>query len=132
MKAKQLLFIVILFSVSIFLISWGVTGHRTIGKIAENHLTPQARTAVQDLLGSATLADVSTWADEVRNQPEYRHTPPWHFLNLPLGLSYAQFQQQVAGMGTEDVYGALLKEEQDLASSATSICSKTVPRHRRN
>ncbi len=81
-----------LLALSVFLISWGVTGHRAIGKIAENHLSPQARVAVSALLGNATHADISTWADEVRYQPEYRHTAPWHFLNcLPLGLSESEF-----------------------------------------
>jgi len=119
MNKKQLSVLVLLFAASVFLISWGVTGHRTIGKMAENHLSPQAKAAVTDLLGGASLADVSTWADEVRNQQEYRHTSGWHFLNLPLGLSYAAFQQQVAGMGPDNVYGALLNEEAALANPAT-------------
>lgn len=120
MKIKPILPAVILFGASLILVSWGVTGHRTVGLIAENHLTPQARAAVQSLLDSGTLADASTWADEVRNQAKYRHTSSWHFLNLPLGLTYTQFQQQVEGTANENVYSALLKEEKDLASSATS------------
>ena len=119
MNKKPVPFIFLLLGISVFLISWGVTGHRTIGRIAENHLSEQAKAAIRDLLGGATLADVSTWADEVRNQADYRHTAPWHFVNLPLGLSYAQLQQQVAGMTQENAYSALLKEENDLANPAT-------------
>ncbi len=48
------------------LISWGVTGHRAVAQIAENHLTPKARLAVKKLLGNESLADVSTYADELR------------------------------------------------------------------
>jgi len=109
----------IILAIATALISWGVTGHKTIGKIAENHLTPKARAAVQDLLGDQTLADVSTWADEVRNQTEYRKTAPWHFLNLPLGLTYTEFQRQVEGMGPDNVYGALIKCEQELTYPGT-------------
>src|ERR1700753_4250923 len=104
---KLPLSLLLLVSLSCILISWGVTGHRTIGKIAENHLTSKASTAVHDLLGTQTLADVSTWADEVRNQPEYKQTAPWHFLNLPLGLSYEDFKTQVESMGPDNVYSAL-------------------------
>jgi hypothetical protein len=105
---------------SIFLTSWGVTGHRTIGKIAESHLTPQAKAAVRELLDTETLAWASTWPDEVRSQPEYRHTAPWHFINLPLGLSYPDFQVKVKGMIQENVYSALQQQEQVLGSSTSS------------
>jgi hypothetical protein len=72
MKKLYILFIFVV----ILLISWGVTGHRTVGKIAENHLTPKALTGVHDLLGDQSLADVASWADEVRGKPEYRQTGP--------------------------------------------------------
>lgn len=106
-------------AISLMLVSWGVTGHRVIGKVAENHLTPKAKAAIEDLLGDQTLADVSTWADEVRGQPEYRQTAPWHFLNLPLGLSYDQFQKKVEGMGPGNVCGALIKCEHGLIYPST-------------
>lgn len=124
MNKRQLLFVLVLLGVSVVLISWGVTGHRTIGKIAENHLSANAKAAVQALLGTATLADVSTWADEVRNQLEYRQTASWHFLNLPLGLSYDEFKKQVEGMEQENVYSALLQQEKVLTD-------KGAPREKR-
>jgi hypothetical protein len=66
------------------------------------------------------VAEASTWPDEVRSQPEYRHTGPWHYLNLPLGLSYADFQTRVQGMTQENVYSALLQQEQVLGSGTSS------------
>jgi hypothetical protein len=119
-KKRSSLSICALLLTAVVLISWGVTGHRCIGKIAENHLTPQAKAAVRELLGNETLAEASTWPDEVRSQPEYRHTGPWHYLNLPLGLSYADFQTRVQGMTQENVYSALLQQEQVLGSSTSS------------
>jgi hypothetical protein len=102
------------------LLSWGVTGHRTVGKIAAGHLTPQAKAAVHDLIGDTTLADISAWPDEVRSQPAYRHTAPWHYINLPLGLSYADFEAKVKGMTQENVYSALQQQEQILGSTAST------------
>ena len=106
--------------VAMVLLSWGVTGHRTIGKIAENHLSPAARTAVRELLGNESLADVSTWADEIRGRSEYRATAGWHFANLPLGLDYSAFQRQVEGMTRENVYSALLQQEKVLTDKAST------------
>jgi S1/P1 Nuclease len=117
MNKKQFLLLCTLFVTAIALISWGVTGHRTIGRIAANHLSPQASAAVRELLGSETLAEASTWPDEVRSQPEYKHTGSWHYINLPLGLSEAEFEKTVKGMTQENVYSALLQQEQILGST---------------
>jgi hypothetical protein len=102
------------------LLSWGVTGHRTIGKIAEGHLTTQAKAAVHELIGDTTLAGISTWADEVRSQPAYRNTGPWHYINLPVGLSFADFEAKVKGMTQENVYSALLQQERILGGTAST------------
>jgi len=104
--------------IAVFFVSWGVTGHRTVGKIAEKHLTPAARAAVQQLLGTETLADVSTWADEVRGTPEYQQTGTWHYVNLPMGLSYDEFQKSVEGMSGDNIYSALEKLEKEVADPA--------------
>jgi S1/P1 Nuclease len=119
MKSHRLLTLFLLFVASVILISWGATGHRTVAKIAENHLTPQAKAAVLDLLGAESMSDVSSWADQVRNKPEYRYTTPWHYINMPLGLSYAQFQQMVDTTTSDNVYNALHKLEAELANPAT-------------
>lgn len=64
---------------------WGRIGHRTVARLAASQLTPAARAEVRRLLGSATLAEVSTWADEVREaRPE---TSPWHYVNIPVNDS---------------------------------------------
>jgi hypothetical protein len=120
MRKKISLILPVLVVASIVLISWGATGHRTIGKIAENHLSPQAKAAVRELLDTETLAQASTWPDEVRSQPDYRHTAPWHYINLPLGLSFADFEAKVQGMTQENVYSALQKQEQILGSPGSS------------
>jgi len=120
MHKGRVLIICLILLASPMLISWGVTGHRTIGRIAENHLSANAKAAVLALLGNETLADASTWADEVRSQPEYQQTAPWHFLNLPLGLSYPDFEKQVEGMSGDNVYSALQKCEHALGDPGTS------------
>jgi len=126
MKKKDTLLAIVFLSISILLISWGVTGHHAIGKIAENHLTANAKNAVHELLGSETLADVASWADEVRNEAEYKSTGSWHYINLPLGLSYSDFQKQVEGMSEANVYSALLQQEKILTDKSTTREQKTV------
>jgi hypothetical protein len=102
------------------LISWGAVGHKTIATIAENHLTPNAKGAVQALLGSESLADVASWADQVRSTPEYKYTSPWHYLEFTLGMNYEDFSKQVQSMDANNVYGAILKCEADIKSEQTT------------
>jgi hypothetical protein len=67
--------------------AWGYEGHRIIAEIAEQFLQPQTAHQVRELLALenvTTLAEVSTWADEIRLQrPE---TGPWHYVNIPVTL----------------------------------------------
>ena len=108
------------------MISWGFTGHQTIGQIAENHLAPQAKASVKALLGNESLSDAATWADEVRNDPQYRHTASWHFINVPLGLTYEQFSTQVSSSEKENVYNALLKEEKILGDVSAPADQRVI------
>jgi hypothetical protein len=111
---------------SVALLSWGVTGHRTCGRIAENHLTPAAKAAIHDILGDESIADASTWADEVRSVPEFRNNGPWHYIDLPLGLSFDDFTAHVKGMTQPNAYWALCKLENDLVSPSTTHDQKAV------
>jgi hypothetical protein len=63
--------------------AWGRTGHRVIAWLAERHLTDRTKAEIKALLvPGESLADCSTWADEVRGK--LRHTAPWHYVDVPL------------------------------------------------
>jgi S1/P1 Nuclease len=66
-------------------LAWGSEGHRIIAEIAEQYLEPATARQVRELLAienATTLAQVSTWADEIR--PQRRETAPWHFVDIPI------------------------------------------------
>jgi len=77
---------------------WGCQGHAIVAYVADRHLSPAAKAGVQSLIGSQAplrhmrrycpmtglaLANVSTWADDIR--VEEPTTAPWHFLDIPRG-----------------------------------------------
>lgn len=117
---KKNLLVVLIAVCSLSLVSWGVTGHRAVALIAENHLTPNARLAVKKLLGNESLADVSTYADELRNQPEYKYTTPWHYINLPSGYTFGQFANAINNLPPDNGYRALLNFEHELGDPSKS------------
>jgi hypothetical protein len=71
--------------------AWGPKGHRLVAELAATELSPQARAEVARLLRGApepTLAGVSNWADELRDNPDAadpdlgKRSARWHYVNL--------------------------------------------------
>ena len=74
-------------------LAWGQTGHRVTGTIAEQHLSGLARARIRMILGDESLAEASTWADEMRSDPAefwQKTANPWHYVTVPSGRTYAQ------------------------------------------
>jgi hypothetical protein len=72
----------LLFSSASF--SWGPTGHRVVGQIAENHLNFLTKKKVKKLLDGESLARVSNWPDKIKSDPDnYSHTYRWHYTDWP-------------------------------------------------
>ena len=101
--------------IALFLISWGRVGHQAVGYIAEAHLTPKTAEAIKELLCNETLADVSTYADELRPDSFFQFTFPWHYIDVPANENFDQFKESVVQMTTPSVYSALNHWEHVLA-----------------
>ena len=117
---KKYLYLPIVFIITVALISWGFKGHRAVATIAEKHLTPNTAKVVAAYLKGENMANVSTWADENKDKT----TAPWHYLNLPLGLTHEQFVETVSKQGNDNVYSAILKIEAILKDKAATLDQK--------
>jgi len=74
-------------------LSWGKTGHRVAGQIAEHYLSAEARLALAELLPAEGLAEASTWADFMRADPAefwQRTASPWHYVTVPGDRHYVE------------------------------------------
>ena len=63
------------------LLAWGPKGHAIVADIASSRLTPIAKQNLQLLLGSDSLASISSWADSVRKERDESYD--WHFVDIP-------------------------------------------------
>jgi hypothetical protein len=117
---KKHLFPCVLILLSIMICSWGLLGHQTVARIAENHLSTNAKQAVSELLGDESLVDVSNWADEVRPTPQFKYTASWHYLNVPPGLNYEEFSGAVIRQQTDNIYSAILQCKYTLISKGST------------
>lgn len=68
--------------------AWGQTGHRVVGKVAENHLSKKAKEALECIMGYEGLAEASTWMDNIKSDSVYDHTHQWHYVTIPDGKDY--------------------------------------------
>ncbi|MCW8091059.1 S1/P1 nuclease [Alteromonas ponticola] len=103
--------------------AWGQTGHRVTGAIAEHYLSNEAKSAVEALLPNESLAEASTWADEMRSNPDefwQRTATPWHYVTIPGDKTY----QQTGAPKQGDAFTALQYFRQLLTSPTSSAREK--------
>ncbi len=122
---KRSILSLLVVAIGLSMISWGVVGHRAIGQIAENHLNKKAAREVKALLGSESLAMVSTYADEIRPYKAYAYTAPWHYVNIPHGLNEKEFRDSLTLMNRPNIYKAIQNCVSDLKDPAKSASEKT-------
>lgn len=70
---------------------WGQTGHRITGQIAEQWLSAETKEAIGRILGPESLAEASTYPDDMRSSPDefwQKTANPYHFVTLADGQHY--------------------------------------------
>jgi hypothetical protein len=76
--------------------AWGKPGHQIVCEIAWQELTAEAKAGIQEFLSNDSAPSFATsclWADQIRDLPFFEWTKPYHFINLPKGLTYINWQQ---------------------------------------
>ncbi len=95
---------------------WGQIGHRTTGHIATQLLSKKAASEVHRVLNGNSLAEASTWMDEMRSDPDFRYMNPWHYVTLPPGETYETVEKAEGG----DVIWAINKVVEELKAGGLS------------
>lgn len=76
---------------------WSATGHRVVGKIADNYLSGKTKRAIKKLLKRQSLAFVSTFADEIKSDKRYNEFYTWHYINMPMQSNYQDSKKNPKG-----------------------------------
>ncbi|MDO9260609.1 MAG: S1/P1 nuclease, partial [Flavobacteriaceae bacterium] len=84
--------------------TWGATGHRAVGAIAQEYLTKTAEKKINKLLKGESLALVSTFGDDIKSDKRFKHLDPWHYINMPFDVKYEQSEKNPEG----DIYKAII------------------------
>lgn len=95
---KKAGFTTVFWAVAISAMAWGKTGHRIVGQIAEDHLTPKAKQAVLHVLNNESLAMCSNWMDFIKADHSYNYMYDWHYCTIPDGGIYQPPQNPHDGL----------------------------------
>jgi hypothetical protein len=76
---------------------WSATGHRVVGKIADQYLTGRTKRKIEKLLNNKSLALVSTFGDDIKSDKRYDKFYTWHFINMPLDSNYEESEKSTSG-----------------------------------
>ncbi|MFM8788500.1 MAG: S1/P1 nuclease [Chthoniobacterales bacterium] len=115
MKSRFAFVVFVLLAFSPASRAWDSLGHMLIAQIAEDQLTPEARTAIGESMtrfneakkgefpsddSTYDMVTASCWMDDIRALREKYDFGKWHYINLPLGdqetpLSESEYEPNV-------------------------------------
>jgi hypothetical protein len=79
---RSIIILCLSLAASVCAYSWGPTGHRATGLVAEKHLTKKARKELERILQGQSLAMASTWMDDVRSDSTFDYMADWHWVTI--------------------------------------------------
>lgn len=98
----KILSILLLF-VTLEVFSWGVTGHRVVGKVAEQYLTKKTKKKMAAILDNKSLAEVSNWMDDIKSERSYDYARDWHWVTIPDDIPYSETKKNPKGDAIEAI-----------------------------
>lgn len=99
------------------ILAWGQKGHDVTARIAEKHLTPAARHAVDSIFQGRSIVYWANWLDNASHTPEYSYSKTWHYKNIDEGVRYEEAPANPAG----DAVTAIKAQYETLADRDTPL-----------
>lgn len=106
-------------SVSVLAFGWGQKGHDVTAYIAEQHLTPTTKAALDKALDGKSPVYWANWLDNASHTPEYAYTKTWHYKNVNEGVAYEDMTPHPKG----DAVRAIKQMYDELSSHISDIDS---------
>ncbi|MCM4173722.1 S1/P1 Nuclease [Arenibacter sp. TNZ] len=100
---------------------WSKTGHRTVGEVAQKHLSGKANRAIKKLLDGQSLALVSNFSDEIKSDRSFSKFGPWHYVNYPGDKKYTEVTPSVEGDIVQGIGKCLAIVKDENSSAADKV-----------
>ena len=102
--------------------AWSQKGHDVTAYIAEKHLTPAAKAAVDSIFEGKSMVYWANWLDNASHGMDYAYTKTWHYKNIDADTAYDQAPLNEKG----DVVTAICTQAEILADSTSSFRDKNL------
>lgn len=100
--------------------SFGIDGHVITAHIAENHLSENTRLEIGRISDGKSLTALALWPDQIRSAAQWRHSKPWHYINIDDGEIFPTLRRSKRG----DVLSALENAYQELKNDSLSLSKR--------
>lgn len=84
--------------------AWGLTGHRVVAQIAEQHINNKTRKEISKIIGPQKLAYWANWPDFIKSDDSWKHADSYHYVNIPGNLTRAQFDVALEATSEDNMY----------------------------
>ncbi|HTE29830.1 MAG TPA: S1/P1 nuclease [Chryseolinea sp.] len=88
--------------------SWGLTGHRIVAEIAQQHLSKKAKKELKKLIGDETLAWWANWPDFIKSDSTWNHASKWHYVDLPGHINKEEFIAGLKNLPPKNLYTQII------------------------
>lgn len=125
-KLKLFSLSILMMSFSFQAYSWGLTGHRIVAKIADNHLNEDTRLALKSIFGEEKLEYWANWPDFIKSDTtgKWTHTFQWHYVNIDSGKDYNEFLEALNEMTVPNIHNQIKALSEKVKDPATSLEEK--------
>lgn len=105
---KKLVFLGFVIS-SVYSYAWGLTGHRIIAEIAENHLCGKTRREVKKLFGKEKMAYWANWPDFIKSDTTgiWKEASAWHYVNVDPQTDFKSFEIKLKEQAGPNIYSQI-------------------------
>ncbi|MBW7866906.1 MAG: S1/P1 nuclease [Brumimicrobium sp.] len=98
-KSFLILLINCIIIASSYTFAWGVTGHRVVAEVAQQHLNDKAQARINQILGGHPMAEIANWMDDIKSDPnpDWDTLSAYHYVTIPTGLTYEESNKNPRG-----------------------------------
>ncbi|MCY0968330.1 S1/P1 nuclease [Chryseobacterium wangxinyae] len=117
----KMLFLMLISS-SLYSYAWGLTGHRVIAEIAENHLSGKARREIKKMMGQERLAYWANWPDFIKSDTTgvWKQTSVWHYVNIDPQTDFSSFEKNLKAQAGPSLYSQIKTLSAQIKDEKTS------------
>lgn len=123
---KKVVVVVLIFSVPLQSMAWGVLGHRIVGQIAESYLTVKTKGEIKKILGNESVAMSSNWMDFIKSDNSFRYLSKWHYVNVAQGLTFSQLNALLKKDSSTNIYTKINFVTKELQKKDTPLEKKKM------